>query len=357
MYTTSDMGSPYRRAAHPPYPCVRGFAGSVRVIHRRGDGLPDPLGVGHGTRVNAALASLLRTEGGVVTWSEALSVVPRHVLAHAVQAGQITAVYAGVLMARRLAGTRMGRWRAALLRTGPDVALSHVTALEVWGLRVPRANEVHVTTAPDRRIRVAGIVAHRRLDFAAEPPQVVVRQDLAVTNLELSLVDAWPLLDGEGQRGPLLDAIARRWTTAGRVLTALHASSPRLPGRIALQTLLKKIAAGCRSELELWGYDHVFTGPDVPAMERQVPVRVGGRTIFLDLLHRPTATNLELDGTKWHDGTSPRERDLRRDADLAKLGIQTIRFSHDRLTLEPETVRRDVLAILARRRAMINGQL
>jgi very-short-patch-repair endonuclease len=90
-------------------------------------------------------------------------------------------------------------------------------------------------------------------------------------------------------------------------------------------------------------------------MERQVPVRIDGRTIYLDLLHRPTATNFELDGTKWHDGTSQRERDLRRDADLAKLGIQTIRFSHDRLILEPQTVRRDVLAILTRRRAMING--
>jgi very-short-patch-repair endonuclease len=319
-------------------------------------GLPDPFAVGHRTRVNAALASLLRAEGGVVTRSAALAVVPRHVLAHAVQAGHVTAVYAGVLVARRLAATRMGRWRAALLRTGPDAALSHVSALEVWGLRVPRTSEVHVTTAPDRRIRVAGIVAHRRVDFAVEPPQVVIRQDLAVTNLELSLVESWPQLAGDGQRGPLLDAVGRRWTTAGRVLAMLPVASSRLPGRDALRTVLKKIAAGCRSELELWGYDHVFNGPEVPAMQRQVPVRIDGRTIYLDLLHRPTATNFELDGTKWHDGTSQRERDLRRDAELAKLGIQTIRFSHDRLTLEPEMVRRDVLAILARREAMIKGQ-
>jgi hypothetical protein len=307
--------------------------------------------------VNAALASLLRARAGVVTWSAALSVVPRHVVAHAVESGQVTAVYAGVLVANGLAGTRMGRWRAALLRTGPDVALSHVTALEVWGLRVSRADEVHVTTAPHRRIRVAGIVAHRRAGFAAAPPLVLVRQDVAVTNLELSLVDSWPLLDGDGQRGPLLDAVGRRWTTAGRVLTALRASGHHLPGRAALRNLLAKIEAGCRSELELWGYDHVFTGPDVPPMERQIPVRVDGRTVYLDLLHRPTATNFELDGAKWHDGTSQRERDLRRDADLAKLGIQTIRFSHDRLTLEPQAVRRDVLAILASRRAMIQGQV
>jgi very-short-patch-repair endonuclease len=49
---------------------------------------------------------------------------------------------------------------------------------------------------------------------------------------------------------------------------------------------------------------------------------------------------------------SQRERDLRRDAGLATLGVQVVRFTHDRLTLEPQVVRREVLAIL-RQRGMI----
>jgi hypothetical protein len=257
-------------------------------------------------------------------------------------------VYPGVLVASSLLDSRATRWRAALPRAGPDTALSNLSALEVWDLPVPRRDEVHVTIARDRRLRVAGIVAHRRLGFVAEPPDVVVRRDVAVTRLERTLVDAWPLLDGDAQRAPLLAAVGRRWTTAERVLAALRARPPARPYPATLRALLDKVAIGCRSELELWGYDRVFIGPGMPALERQVPVSIDGRTIHLDLLHRPTGTNFELDGAKWHDGLSQRERDVRRDADLAKLGIHTIRFTHDRLTLEPEAVRRDVLAILAR---------
>ena len=307
----------------------------------------------HRTTVNAALAALLRAEGGVISRPAALRVVPEHVVKHAIRAGQVRPVYPGVLVARKLLASRTARWRAALLRAGPDAALSHLSALEVWDLPVPGRDEVHVTIARDRRLRVAGIVAHRRAGFVAEPPAVVVRQDVAVTRLERTLVDAWSLLEGDTQRAPLLAAVGRRWTTADRVLAALRAHPPGRADQATLRVLLHKLTIGCRSELELWGYDRVFVGPGMPALDRQVPVSIDGRTIYLDLLHRPTLTNFELDGTKWHDGLSQRDRDVGRDADLAKLGIHTIRFTHDRLRLEPDAVRRDVLAILDRRAELV----
>jgi hypothetical protein len=302
--------------------------------------------------VNRALASLLGAEDGAVRQAVALGVVPEHVVQHAVRAGHVESVYAGVLLAPDVANSRSGRWRAALLRAGPGAALSHLTALEVWGLPVPRHDEVHVTTGRARRVRVDGIVGHRRRGFVAEPPHVLVRYGVSVTSLERSLVDAWPLLDGDAQRAPLLQAFGRRMTTADRVVRALE-ETPRLPGRVALRALLNKIAAGCRSELELWGYDQVFTGPGMPALERQVPVKVDGRTMYLDLLHRATATNFELDGTKWHDRVSQRERDVARDAALATVGIHAIRFTHDQLTLDPQRVRRQVIAILDRRASIV----
>jgi very-short-patch-repair endonuclease len=61
--------------------------------------------------------------------------------------------------------------------------------------------------------------------------------------------------------------------------------------------------------------------------------------------------DFELDGTIAHAAPSDRERDLRRDAELAALGILVVRFTYQRLTREPATVRREVLAILASRRS------
>jgi len=284
-----------------------------------------------------------------VTRSDALSVVPRHVIAHAVRRGQVRTAFSGVLLSAELADSRLARLRAALLRAGPDAALSHLSALEVWGLPGPRCRDIHVTTGPGRRLRVAGLVSHRREGFVAGPPQAMVRRGLLVTALEQSLVDSWPLAADDAQRAPLLEAVGRRMTTPERVGAVLRTSAPQQSGRAALLALLGKLEAGCRSELELWGHDHVFNGAGLPRFERQVPMRIGRATIYLDLLHRPTATNFELDGAKWHGGYTQRERDVRRDATLATLGIQVVRFTHDRLVLEPAAVRREVLAILTRR--------
>lgn len=61
--------------------------------------------------------------------------------------------------------------------------------------------------------------------------------------------------------------------------------------------------------------------------------------------------NFELDGRKWHSSAVARERDARRDAALAAMGIMVVRFTHDQLVRTPDLVRAQVLAILAARLA------
>jgi hypothetical protein len=104
-----------------------------------------------------------------------------------------------------------------------------------------------------------------------------------------------------------------------------------LPGRYELTRLLSLLAAGCRSELELWGHDHVFAGPGTPPVERNVPMRIGQRTVYLDVYCRQARVNVELDGSKWHTLAPDRERDARRDSALATMDIMVVRFTHDRL--------------------------
>jgi hypothetical protein len=257
-------------------------------------------------------------------------------------------VFPGVAVEPRLVDDPAARRRAALACAGHGAALSHTSALAVWGLPVTEDGVVHVTTGPRRRLRVPGIAAHRRAGFAVEPPQVVIRNGLAVTRLERSLVDAWPLTAADAQRAPLLRAIGERMTTPDRIAEALGRAG-QLPGKEALCALLRKVVAGCRSELELWGYDHIFTGPGMPAFRWQVKVTLRTRTVYLDAYDPETRTNFELDGAQWHASPKQRERDLRRDAALAALGIMVVRFSHHRLVHEPEQVRLEILAILAAR--------
>lgn len=236
--------------------------------------------------------------------------------------------------------------RAAFAYAGAPVAASHVTALRLWHLPVPEQSKIHLMTGETRHLRGApGVIVHRREGFRAEPPDVLVRGRLPVTRLETSIVDSWPLLDGDAKLAPAIAAVAGRLTTPDRLRTALDAA-PRLAGRRYLSELLRKLAAGCRSPLELWSYDHVFRGPDLPPFQWQVPVELGGRTVYLDVFDELARVNFELDGAKYHSSPHDRERDLRRDAALAALGITVVRFPHRRLVHEPDEVRREVAAIV-----------
>ncbi len=298
--------------------------------------------------VNDTLQELLRRRRGAVTWADAARTVPEHILEYAVRAGHVTRLFPRTLVHPAVAADPSVRRRAALLCAGPGAALSHTSALAVWGLPADDGASVHVMTGPGRRIRAAGITAHRREGFRAVPPNVVTRRGLPVVAVEQSLIDAWPLGLADARRAPILAAVAERVTTPSRLREALT-DTPNLPRRQVLSVLIDRLEDGCRSELEIWGYDRVFSGRGMPRFRRQVPIGLGPRTIHLDVYAEQQRVDFELDGARWHHSPAQRERDLRRDAALATQGIMVVRYSHDRLVTEPASVRREVLAILAAR--------
>ncbi len=300
--------------------------------------------------MNATLQRFLDAHSGVVPWRDACAATSVAVVEWASRSGQVRLAYPGVLVDPECGDNEDIRLRAVLACAGPGAAISHTSALAIW-LPVSAGSDIHVMTAPGRRIRVPGIVGHRRRGFVAEPPAVLTRRGFPVTALETTLIDSWPHLTGDGQRAPALLAISERMTTAARIRNAL-VKAPNVPQRRGLGQLLDRLDAGCRSSLELWGYDHVFTGPGFDQLRWQYPIKIGNRTFWLDAFDEESATDFELDGAKYHSSDRARERDLRRDAQLAKLGIQPIRFTHHRLTHEIASVRDEALAIMeVRRRA------
>ncbi|MET8266350.1 DUF559 domain-containing protein [Micromonospora arida] len=317
--------------------------------------------------VDARLQSLLVRGGGLVTRRDMLRVAPAWTIQTAWRADRLIRLLPGVYGDAALIRNpnvdvpmlaRVERdvaRRAALAYVDGRGALSRLTALDVWGLRrQPPAEPVYLDLprGSGLRDRPHLVVAHRS-DFAVAPPQVVTRGELPVTRLDRTLVDCWPLLPPIDRSSLLIRAVNDRMTTPRRLAAAL-AEVARMPDRGALSGLLDRLGAGCRSPLEIWGHDHVFTGPGMPTFIRQARVQVGARTIYLDMFAEAERVNIELDGTTSHGDPAEREIDLRRDALLATVGIVVVRFSHRRLTTDPVQVRQETLAILANRtRAMI----
>jgi very-short-patch-repair endonuclease len=305
--------------------------------------------------VNLELKSILDSGGGLLTRQGAEEVVPGWVIDHARRRGDLWRVLPGIYLAAGSPVTAAVRRRAALAWLDGRGALSHATALGVWGVHEAAPHdEVHVTVPRTVRLRSQpGVAVHRRASFTPEPPHALVRQDQLVTPLERSLVDAWPELPRAHRRAPVVRAVNDRMTTPGRIRSVLD-GAPRLAGRADLVRLLDLLADGCLSPLEIWGHQHVFTAPGMPPFRRQVRVRVGTRSVYMDVYAEQEMVNFELDGASVHGDRRQREVDLRRDALLATLGILVVRFTHRRLVYETGAVRDEVLAILASRRAVVH---
>ncbi|MEU8179425.1 DUF559 domain-containing protein [Micromonospora sp. NPDC049047] len=313
--------------------------------------------------MDVRLKSLLVRRGGLVTRRDVLGVAPSWTLQGACRAGRLVRLLPEVYVDRSLVGDartelpmlarvepELAR-RAALAYGGGRAALSRLTALDVWGLRrQPPGEPVHLDLPVGSGLRDwPHLVVRRRPGFAVEPPHAVIRSGVPITRLDRTLVDCWPLLPTVDRPGLLIRAVNERLTTPQR-LTAALAEVPRLTDRASVRRLVDRLLAGCRSPLEVWGHEHVFVGPDLPTFIRQARMRVGARTIYLDMYAEAERVDIELDGATSHGDPTEREIDLRRDALLATVGILVVRFSHRRLLADPARVREETRAILASRR-------
>jgi very-short-patch-repair endonuclease len=92
----------------------------------------------------------------------------------------------------------------------------------------------------------------------------------------------------------------------------------------------------------------VLQTPGMPSFTLHHRV-VDSRPFFLDAACAEVRLAIEMDGAAWHGSREQRERDIRRDALLATVGWQTLRFSFARLTGSPDSCRHDIRAVHAAR--------
>ena len=302
-----------------------------------------------------ALLQAAAYNGGFITRATAMGLVPRHVVADAVTDGALVRVFPGVY-ALPEAAKRPEVLRHAALAYVADSALSHLDGLDNWNLP-GEAHEpwtgVHVTCAADQHhVNKPGVVVHRRRDFDLDSHSVI-RLGARVVKMEQAVIESWPLLSDRDRRLPAIVAVRDRRTTGARLIATLDAQ-PRISGAAEMRELFRLLSLGIHSHLEAWGHAHVFSDSRLPASTPQFKVTLpSGRNVYLDRLFEEEMVNVELDGAAYHGKPGQRERDLSRDAALARLGYLTVRFSHLRLHADPEGCVLELVAILATRRRQL----
>jgi very-short-patch-repair endonuclease len=224
-----------------------------------------------------------------------------------------------------------GRLVAALLACDRGTVISHVSALQLWGLAPPSSGPVHVTRPGRDRLRHPGIVVHA--SSCLGPAEVRRRNGLPVTAPARTVIDAGLSRTDRDLLWLVEELRVRRLATAEDLRAALE----RHPGRRGTGRLRRIITdelagpAFTRSEAERRMLDLIrAAGLPTP----RVNAHIAG--LEVDLSWPDPRLVVEIDGFGFHASRAAFERDRRRDAELQARGWRVARVTWRRISGEPE---------------------
>jgi len=262
-----------------------------------------------------------------------------------VQRGRLHRVHRGVYAVGHPPLRPIDRAAAAVLACGPRAALSHGSAMTLWGLWKRWDLPFEVTVTTERK--PAGIRAHRCSTLLRRDVSIV--EGILVTSMPRTLLDMAPRLrhrslvrfinDGRRAKMMTLDALAeiahRCPTHPGAPLLKAQADNPQNPTRSS-------------GEDAFPSFCHRY-GLPIP----QINVSVHGYEV--DAYFEAEKLVVELDGWPYHNDRHSFETDRERDATMLMYGIATIRITYDRLEIDPDREAARLHMILEDRRRLLAG--
>jgi hypothetical protein len=265
--------------------------------------------------IDAQISRLADRQHGHVTREQLLALgLSARAIAARVRAGKLIRVHAGVYAVGAPRRTALAKAAAAVLACGAQAALSHESALALWGLRTwPNTPEV---TAHKERRR-PGITTHRSTTLTGD---VWTRHAVRVTHPVRTICDVAPRRSDRQLIRLVQEArIAKHLND-----TALRRLLVRCP---RLQALIDPDQNPTRSQLEddfvAWIIKHKLPMP-------LINTKLNGREV--DALYEAEKLIIELDGWPYHSGREAFHSDHQRDSDHRTLGFDTIRYTGEQLT-------------------------
>ncbi len=269
------------------------------------------------------LRLLKRQRGILASWqAESAGLSPRRIEV-LVRTGRWQRVGYGVYATFTGALRRDAILWAAVLRAGPQAALSHETADGLYGVVSDVGRKIHVVVPGEQRPRpAAGLVIHRSRRFwqIADPGYLPLRTQIEETVLDLA--------EGATSFDDVVALLARscqRRATTPFLLTMALDKRPRVRWRKETSLALQDVADGVNSILEFRYRRDVERAHNLPASERQAPGTVDQHRIFRDVRYRRYRVIVELDGKASHPDEH-RWKDKHRDNAAAADGWVSLRY-------------------------------
>jgi hypothetical protein len=295
----------------------------------------------HQIEGEAAIAALALRQQGNVTREQLLGLGLRHAaITYRCRCQRLFRVYLGVFSVGRPPRTPVEQASAAVLACGEGAALSHSSALSLWGFVSEWERELHVSSPKQRRR--PGITTHEVSGLTRA--DIRTHLGIRVTSPARTFLDC--AVDLGPHRLPRLMADARR---KGYLHLAQLADVVdrfyRHPGRVPVLEALGGLQQPTRSELEkaFLAFCQRYGLPQ-PVVNSHPGRRES------DMLFAAERVIVELDGWEFHRDKYAFEDDRDRDAELLAAGYVTVRITWERLLSNPAREARRLHAILCSRR-------
>ncbi len=292
--------------------------------------------------VDRAIAAVAEKQWGNITRRQLHELgLSNSAIANRVAVGRLYRVFRGVYSVGHPPTTPHQRASAAVLACGPGAALSHSSAMTLWGYWRQWDKPFEVTVVGDRRTK--GIRVHRSTTLRRR--DVTIQLGIRVTTPARTLIDMSPRLKDRAFKRAVNNALHSLWLTEDQLAETLG-WHPNLAATKRIAKLIGQEGTPTRS-----GWEDDF--PKFCA-DHGLPAPVMGLPFhgyILDAVFVSERVIVELDSWPFHKGKIPFETDRERDADMLANGFVTVRVTEERLEQRPKTEAARLHAILKRRRA------
>ncbi|HWC87765.1 MAG TPA: type IV toxin-antitoxin system AbiEi family antitoxin domain-containing protein [Solirubrobacteraceae bacterium] len=290
-----------------------------------------------------AIAAVASSQHGVITYQQLLSLgLGRGAIIYRVKMGRLHPLYHGVYAVGHLPVSPYARAIAAVLACGPGAALSHGSALTLWGVTKEWGAPVEVC-APSKH-RHPGIRTHRSKTLTAA--DITEHYGIPVTTPGRTLYDNAPRLTDAALARAVNDLRLAGYLKPAS-LDEVLARHPRSRSANRLRThTARPEQAPTRS-----GFEDLFLlfAERYHLPELEVNAHVAGHEV--DIFFPEHRLAVELDSWEHHSERDQFERDRDRDADLAAVAVPTVRVTWERFSGQPAREADRLRRILDRRAA------
>jgi hypothetical protein len=281
----------------------------------------------HKSHIEEQIGQIAARQLGNVTRGQLISLgMPTTSIHRWVKRGRLYRVFTGVYSVGRPPAAPIERAAAAVLACGDRAALSHGSAMSLWGFW--RQWDLSFELSVVGRRRPSGVKVHRPVGLLQR--DVRVEKGIRVTSPARTLLDMAPRIPAKSLRRFINDARRSKILAIGDLADVIR-RFPLHPGAALLRPFVKAPKGPTRSEFENLFQDFcVRYGLPTPVFNELVEGREA------DAYFPDERLIVELDGWEFHHDRWAFEGDRERDAAMLALGIVTVRITWERLRTEPD---------------------